>query len=50
MQLGKLARCQVTSHKLEGCQVTWPEHGTVPSHMTNVGNLPNKSRDIEAGT
>ena len=50
MQLGKLARCQVTSYKLAECQVTWPELGTVPSHVTNFGNLPNESRDIGAGT
>ena len=40
----------MTSYKLAECQVTWPELGTVPSDVTNFGNLPNKSRDIGAAT
>ena len=37
-------------NKMAKFQVTWPEQGTVPSHMTNVGNLPSVSRDMGAGT
>ena len=48
--LGKLAMCQMTSRNLARCQVTWWELGKVPSHLTYVGSLPEKSRDMGQST
>ena len=36
----------MTSQNLARCQVPWWEPGMVPSHVTYIGNLPKKARDM----